>query len=317
MIDWHRLFGIALILHFAKYPLMIELEKEMAIKRQILDVLIMKKGDGPLPGRMPDGLEDLAPYNLLTYKSLQEALDDWTLKELTGHYVNYRKVVSPSLDKLLPEDQFRMLAVSTRYPQKLANQSGRNWQKLQKGVYQIKRGSDIIRVIVLKEIPKAEHNLIWQLFSAQEEKVQDAARRYFGSNSQINTIINGLLTKYKVEGIHMPYTLEDYRKDSARWVLNSLTLEERLAGLALEERLAGVAPEEVLTHYEPKARLAGLAPEERLAGLAPEERLAGLAPEERLAGLTLEELLAVLSAKDRESLTKRLLSEQGGGSSVS
>ncbi len=88
MIDWHRLFGIALTLEFKEYPLYIELEKEMAIKRQILDILIMKKGNGPLPGRMPDGLEDLAPYNLLTYKSFQETLDDcqrinWPLRELS------------------------------------------------------------------------------------------------------------------------------------------------------------------------------------------------------------------------------------------
>ena len=54
MTDWHRLFGIAVTLHFKEDPLYIELEKEMAIKRQILDVLIMKKGDGPLPERMPD-----------------------------------------------------------------------------------------------------------------------------------------------------------------------------------------------------------------------------------------------------------------------
>lgn len=272
MIDWHRLFGIAITLHFAEYPLMIELEKEMAIKRQILDVLIMKKGDEPLPGRMPDGLEELAPYNLLTYKSLQESLDDWVLKELTGHYVNYRKVVSPSMNKLLPQEQFGLFAISTRYPQKLANEIGQDFKKLQEGVYQAKRGSDLIRVIVLKEIPKAKHNLIWQLFSAQQEKVQDAAREYFESGSEMNTMINGLLNKYKTEGIHMPYTLEDYRKDSARTLLNSLTAEERVAGLA------------------------------------PKERLAGLAPEERLAGL---------SAQDREWLTKLLLSEQDGGSSVS
>ncbi len=203
------------------------------------------------------------------------------------------------MDKLLPEEQFRLFAVSTRYPQKLANDSGRNFKKLQEGVYQVKRGSDLIRVIVLKEIPNAEHNLIWQLFSAQEEKVQYAARRYFGASSQINSMINGLLTKYKAEGIHMPYTLEDYRKDSARWVLNSLTLEERLAGLATEERLSGLAPEEVLTHYKPEQLLSRLAPEERLSGLAPEERLAGL------------------SAKDLQSLTKLLLKKQGGGSTVS
>ena len=280
MIDWHRLFGIALILHFAEYPLMIELEKEMAIKRQILDVLIMKKGDGPLPARMPDGLEDLAPHNLLTYKSIREGLDDWALKELTGHYVNYRKVVSPSMNELLPEEQFRLFAVSTRYPRKLANESRRNWQKLQKGVYEVKRGSDLIRVIVLKEIPKAKHNLVWQLFSAQQEKVQDAARQYSESGSEINTMINGLLAKYKAEGIHMPYTLQDYRKEVARSVLNSFTPKQRLAGLAADE---------VVTHYKPEQLLAEFAP---------------------------EVIMSALSAKDRELLTNLLLSEQAGRSSA-
>lgn len=241
MIDWHRLFGIALTLHFADYPLTIELEKELAIKRQLLDILILKKGDQPIQGPLPDGLEDLAQHNLLTYKSLQEPLDDWTLKELTGHYVNYRKLVSPSLDNLLPEENFSLLAVATRYPQKLVRQSGSNWQRLKEGVYQVKRGSDIIRVIVLKKIPNAERNLVWQLFSAQQEKVQEAARHYLQSDSEINTIMNELLKKYQAEGIHMPYTLDDYRKDYIRGGLSLLTPKERLAGLALEERLAGLS----------------------------------------------------------------------------
>jgi len=41
--------------------------------------------------RLPDGLDNLADYNLVTLKSFREALDDWALKELTEHYVNYRK----------------------------------------------------------------------------------------------------------------------------------------------------------------------------------------------------------------------------------
>ena len=134
---------------------------------------------------MADRLEDLAQYNLLTYKSLREALDDWVLQELTGHYVNYRKVVSPAMNKLfrwttepVPREQFRLFAVSTRYPQKLAKELGQDFKKLQEGVYQAKRGTNLIRVIVLKEIPKAEHNLIWQLFSSEAEKVEDAPRHY-------------------------------------------------------------------------------------------------------------------------------------------
>ena len=297
-LDWHRLFGIAVTLHFIDYPLDIELEKEMAIKSQLLDVLIIKKGSEPIEELLPDGLEDLAEYNLLTYKSLREPLDDWVLKELTGHYANCRKQVSPSLDNLLPEERFRLFAVTTRFPRKLVRQSGSNWQSIKKGVYQVKRNTDLITVIVLKEIPKAKRNAIWQLFSTQPEKVQDAVEYYSKTGTEINTIINEMLEKYKVEGINMPYTLQDFRKDYVRARLNWLTVEERMAGLTPQERLAGLAPEE---------RLAGLAPKERLAGLAPEERLAGLAPEDILAGL---------KPTDREWLAKSLSAKQNDESEV-
>ena len=262
-LDWHRLFGIAVTLHFADYPLDIELEKEMAIKSQLLDVLVIKKSDEPIEGPLPDGLEQLAQYNLLTYKSLREPLDDWVLKELTGHYVNCRKLMSPSLDNLLPEEKFGLFAITTRFPRKLVRQSGQNWLRIKKGVYQVTRGSDVIRVIVLKEIPKAPRNTIWQLFSTQPEKVQDAIDHYSKAGTEINTIINEMFDKYNLEGINMPYTLQDFRKDYVRAALDSLTVEERLAGLP---------PEQVLPHYKPEERLVGLRPEGILAGLKPADR---------------------------------------------
>jgi hypothetical protein len=60
---------------------------------------------------------------VVTFKSHQEALDDWALAELVGHYVNYRKQCSPSLDELLPENDFRLFAVCARFPQNLAGRS--------------------------------------------------------------------------------------------------------------------------------------------------------------------------------------------------
>ena len=64
-------------------------------------------------------------------------------------------------------------------------------------------------------------------------------------------------------------------EDLARKILDSYSVQERLAGLAPEDRLAGLAPED---------RLAGLAPEERLAGLAPGEWVLAL-PDEGLRAL--------------------------------
>src|SRR5262245_20080484 len=88
---------------------------------QYLDVVILRKGKGRFGHRLPDGLDDLATHNLITFKSHQEALDDWALKELTGHYVSYRKQVSPPRKALLPEAEFHLYAVCSRYPHNLAS----------------------------------------------------------------------------------------------------------------------------------------------------------------------------------------------------
>ena len=97
-IPWHRLFGLVLIDFFTGSPFDVEVEKDLSKKEQRLDIVIVRKRPGRLRGRLPDGLDNLAAHNLISFKSHQQALDDWALKELTGHYVNYRKQVSPSVD---------------------------------------------------------------------------------------------------------------------------------------------------------------------------------------------------------------------------
>ena len=98
---WHRLFGIALTDLFTGRPWRVELEKELALKGQLLDVLIIERRPGQATDRdpammddLPDGLEDLAGHNVLSFKSKQESLDAWALDELVGHYVTYRKLAS-------------------------------------------------------------------------------------------------------------------------------------------------------------------------------------------------------------------------------
>jgi hypothetical protein len=90
--------------------------------KQRLDVIVIRRTRGEFVETLPDGLEGLDDFNLVTYKSVHEPLDDWALLELIGHYVNYRKQVSPSFAELLPAARFRLYAVSTRFPQKLARQ---------------------------------------------------------------------------------------------------------------------------------------------------------------------------------------------------
>lgn len=60
---------------FRGLPVTVELVKDLSLRRQLLDVIILRKELLPLPCRLPEGFEDLAPHNLISFKSYQEPLD--------------------------------------------------------------------------------------------------------------------------------------------------------------------------------------------------------------------------------------------------
>src|SRR5260370_38321150 len=118
----HRLFGLSWIDFFQDSAINVRTETDLSLKQQYIDLVLIRKGPEPIPRRLPDGFEELAAHNLVTFKSYQEALDAWALWELIGHFVNYRKQSSPSLDDLLPTTDYRLFAVCARFPQQLAQQ---------------------------------------------------------------------------------------------------------------------------------------------------------------------------------------------------
>src|SRR6266852_9579714 len=93
--DWHRLFGLLLTDFFTGSPFVVEVERDLSVQQQLLDVVIVRRSRGRFAGRLPDGLEGLRPHNLMTFKSHHDALNAWTMKELSGLDVAYRKLVSP------------------------------------------------------------------------------------------------------------------------------------------------------------------------------------------------------------------------------
>jgi hypothetical protein len=277
--DWHRLFGLLLTDYFTGSPFVVELERDLSVQQQLLDVVIVRRRRGRFAGRLPDGLTGLAAHNLLTFKSHHEALDAWALKELVGHYVAYRKAVSPSPSELLPEGQFRLFAVCARRPQGLAQQVP--WRGRGLGVYDCLWGTDTVRVVVAGELSREAHNAPLHLFSASAELVHFGGTAYERRSEDTSRLLDQLFGRLRGEGLAVAYTMRDFRRDY---------IKEHLPELPLEEC------EEVLR---------ALPAEKRLAGLAPEERLAGLAPEERLAGLSAEQIRAYL---DREAAGPKIRS---------
>jgi hypothetical protein len=136
-----------------------------------------------------------------------------------------------------------------------------------------------IRVIVLSDLPKAQRNAALAFFSFNADMVRFALDHYQWQMEDVSTVINQLLNQYALEGIDMPYTMEQFRKEYIKAHLMDLDPEDRLKGLDPEDRLKGLDPEDRLKGLDPEDRLKGLDPEDRLKGLDPEDRLKGLDPE--------------------------------------
>jgi len=258
-------------------------------------VVVLRRGPGPFAGRLPDGLDNLAAHNLITFKSHHDALDDWALKELTGHYVNYRKQCSARGQPLLPEADFRLYAVCSRYPHNLANHVA--LEPVHRGVYACQRGTDGIRIIVAGQVSREPHNALLHLFSASAETVGYGAGHYEQRSRDTSSLVGRLLGNYQGEA--MSYTMADYRRDTAKEYFRELTPEEQ------REVLQSLAPE------QQREVLRSLAPEQQrevLRSLAPEQQrkvLRGLTTEQRLAGLSAEEIAAYLKKLQSERPSRK------------
>ena len=61
----HRLFGLSWIDFFQGTPISVETELDLSLKQQLLDLVLIRKGPGPLPRPLPDGFEGLTAHNLV------------------------------------------------------------------------------------------------------------------------------------------------------------------------------------------------------------------------------------------------------------
>jgi hypothetical protein len=249
--DWHRLFGLLLTDYFTGSPFIGELEKDLSVQQQFLDVVIVRRRRGRFTGRLADGLEDLAAHNLITFKSHHEALDAWAIKELVGHAVAYRKLVSHAPSELLPEEQFRLYAVCARSPQKLAQQVP--WHQRQPGVYDCTWGTDTIRVVVAGELPRAVHNAPLHVISASAELVNFGGEVYEPRSEKTSLLLRQLFEGFQEEGLDVSYTMADFEREYMKKHLPKLTPQERaevLQALPPEERLAGLSEEQIRRYLD-------------------------------------------------------------------
>jgi hypothetical protein len=259
-IPWHRIFGMALTQYFAGSAWQVDVEVDLSLQQQRLDLVILRRQGVSVEPPWPDGFGTPAKYNLLTFKAMKDPLTAWVLKELSAHGVNYRKQISPGPDQLLPESHFRLLAASMRFPRQLASQIA--LQPQGPGTYDVQWGVDRIRILVLPEMPEAEQNVVWNLFSGDQERIGAALARLKPRLASWSSLLNHLLSYYGLEGMAMPYTMEQFEREAAEELLKKLTPEQLLARLTLEQLRERLTPEQ---------RVEGLSPEQRVEGLSPEQ----------------------------------------------
>jgi hypothetical protein len=237
---WHRLFGLSWTDFCEGSALEVNPERDLSVKQQFLD-LLLRRCPGPLPQPLPDGFDNLGDNNVVTFKSHQEPLDGFAVCEAIGHYANTRKQVSPSMQKLLPEDGFRLYAVCVRFPHNLAQLVPLT--RLQDGVYELPLVHLRIRIIVIQELPLQEQNAMLLLFSTRVKQVRYAREHYQPRTTEMTSLFYDLL-KTASEDPKMSEVLKKYARERMKELLRDTPPEERLEGLTPQQILAGLSPEE-------------------------------------------------------------------------
>lgn len=245
----HKLFGLSWLDFFEGTSFAVEMEKDLSIKQQRLDLVIVRQGKEPLTRTPPDGFEDLATHNLVTFKSYQEPLDAEALQELIAHYVNYRKQVSPSFDAPLPAADFRLYAVCVRVPENLMKECP--LQRLREGVYELNAVGLSIRIVVVHQLPQAQQNAMLQMFSVRQEQLRYGKEQWRPNSLQISTLLLKFWKAYR-EDPDMHAKLQEFYRETIEELLNELPPEELRKHLTPAERVEGLSSEELLKALSPE-----------------------------------------------------------------
>ena len=332
---WHRWFGILLADQFIGRPWSVAMEEELALKSQRLDILIIERSGAvdaaarAALAELPDGFDDLAAHNLLSYKSAAEPFNAWALEELVSHYVTYRKLVSlrcarpaaehpdeplaepPGAYPLRPARDFRRYAIATREPRQLLRQlpAGAWRAGAQPGVYELMVGTLPVRLIVLDGLAQHPRNAPWGMFAHARTQTRYGLTHYRPRSDLGRFLRNQLAIGAGLEEIDMAYTVEDFRREAVKDLLDDPKSRHVLLGDVLADPkhlhalLGDVLADPKHLHAllgdvladpkhlnallgdvlaDPKhlhALLERLVAEDRLRELTPEERLRGLDPD--------------------------------------
>jgi hypothetical protein len=301
MRDWHRIFAVSLADTVTGWPFRVIQELELAQIKQRLDAAIIR-AEGT-PGQtdrpdLPDGLTDLAEHNIVTYKSIRESLGRSAMWELVSNTVLYAKQEwRRSWAKAIRRTgRLRLIAVATQRPNWLSSSHA----ILAPGVWEVDFLGLALRVIVPRNVEFIPRNSLWHLLSGDPQRVEYGLQHYQMRDASLYNILNELKRNYSLEGIEMPYTIEDYKREVARELLVEMSPEEVLEYVNHRKLLEKMSAEEVLEYVNHRKLLEKMSAEEVLEYVNQRKLLEGMSARDRLDGLSpdeIEEYLRQLRSK--------------------
>ena len=108
-------------------------------------------------------------------------------------------------------------------------------------------------------MPPEPHNAHLYLFSAQPALIEFGGRSYRRRSEDTSALLVQLFEGLQAEGLPVPFTMDDFRRQFAKESLRRLSPKERavlIESLPPEERLAGLTPDQIRQYLErqPAAR---------------------------------------------------------------
>ena len=280
---WHRLVGTLFSELLTPVNITVQTEVPLLSKSPLADLLLIRREGrqwtDAQKALLPDGIWQNNARETLVEVKVTESVNEDVVQKVAGYDVLYRQ------NQGLSQTELATVLISAMRPRTtLLTRLGYQLAEAP-GVYRstlplVRR----VGLISLNDLSHEAHNAFAQCFASQK-KIKEQAFQTLE------------LSGYGLVGITVMTFLVGLRQ---YWFTGDVQMSAELTPekvMSLGEKWIQL----ILQTLSPEERLAGLQPEERLKGLRPEERLKGLPPKERLKGLSPEEIEAYLQELKKQS----------------
>ncbi|MBP8000845.1 MAG: hypothetical protein KA314_16410 [Chloroflexi bacterium] len=259
---WHRLIGTLFSELLTPVNITVQTEVPLLSKPPLADLLLIRREGrqwtAAQKALLPDGIWQNNARETLVEVKVTESVNEDVVQKAAGYDVLYRQ------NQGLGPNELATVVISAMRPRASMLTRLGYQQSEAPGVYH--SALPIMRrvgIISLNELSHEAHNAFAQCFASQKKIKEQAFQTleltgYGLVGVTVMTFLVGLRQYWFTGDTEMSaeLTAEKVMALGEKWI------QLMLQTLSPEERLAGLRPEDVLVHFRPEERLMGLQPEE-------------------------------------------------------